>query len=234
MAKPRIAVVGAGIAGLSTDNLLIRSTYKPLVTILADKFSPNTTTDVAGGVIWPVQGNISSSDARQQIWTRITFQYFYSLFSSPLAGRLNISLIPAYEMFDERKLEDPWWKDCVLGFRHVEAKEMELLHYPVDKTCWSFNTLILPGGPFLSWQMEELKAKGGTVVRKILKSLKEIDGDYDIIVNCTGLGSRELVNDNQMYPVRGHTILVKAQSMHFVILKTIQLLMFYHELMKCF
>ena len=205
----RIAVVGAGIAGLSTAHLLIQSPYKPLVTILADKFSPNTTTDLAGAIIWPLEGNIGSSDTRREGWIRLTFQHLYSLFSSPLAGRLDISLIPTYDIFDGKR-EDPWWKDCVLGFRHVEESELETLHYPTGKSCWSFSTLIMPCGPFLAWQMEQFKAKGGRVMERSLESLQEIDGQYDIIVNCTGLGSRELVNDNQLYPVRGQTIVVKA------------------------
>ena len=209
MIKPRIAVVGAGIAGLSTANLLVQSHYKPLVSLLADKFSPNTTTDLAGAIIWPLEGSLGSTDARRERWVRITFQYWYSLFSSPLAQRLDISLIPTYEVFDGKR-ECPWWKDFVLGFRHVGASEMETLHYPMDKSCWSFNTLILPCGPFLSWQMEQFKASGGKVVHKRLKSLQEIDSQYDIIVNCTGLGSRDLVDDNQMYPVRGQGIIVKA------------------------
>ena len=207
--RARIAVLGAGISGLSTANVLLQSPYKPLVTLLADKFSPNTTTDLAGAIIWPVESNIGSSDTRKQGWTKVTFQYLYSLFSSPLSGRLNISLIPTYEIFDGKR-EDPWWKDCVLGFRHVGTSEMETLHYPADKSCWSFSTLIMPCGPFLAWQMEQFQGNGGKIIQKRLKSLQEIDSQYDIIVNCIGLGSRELVNDNQMYPVRGQIIVVKA------------------------
>ena len=209
MTRPRIAVIGAGISGLSTANLLSQSPYKPIVTLLADKFSPNTTTDLAAAIIWPVEGNIGSSDTRKQEWAKVTFRYLYDLFSSPLSAGLNISLIPVYRMFDANR-EDPWWKDCVLGFRHVEASEIALLHYPMTSTCWSFNTLIMQCGPFLSWQMEQFRANGGNVMEKRLRSLEEIDGQYDIVVNCTGLGSRELVNDDQMYPVRGQTIIVKA------------------------
>ena len=87
---------------------------------------------------------------------------------------------------------------------------MKALHYPVGKKCWSYSTLILPCQKFLSWQLEQFRDKGGIIIQKRLNSLKEIDGNYDIIVNCTGLGSRELVNDQQVYPVRGQTIIVKA------------------------
>ena len=33
-------------------------------------------------------------------------------------------------------------------------------------------------------------------------------GLYDVVVNCTGLGSRELLNDTNVYPTRGHLIRV--------------------------
>ena len=209
MGRPRVAVIGAGIIGLPTAVLLTEVFSKPEVTLISEKFSPDTTSDVSGAIIWPADdSNIGSADPRRQEWTRITFQYLYECFSSQLAKKLDISLVLTYEIFDGHR-EDPWWKDFVLGFRHVKEEEMKTLHYPA-RQCWAFSTLVMPCRKFLSWQMEQFKAKGGIVVQKRLKSLQEIDGDYDIIINCTGLGSSELVNDHQMYPVRGQCIIVKA------------------------
>lgn len=31
-------------------------------------------------------------------------------------------------------------------------------------------------------------------------------GDYDLVVNCAGLGSRDLVEDRSMKPVKGQTV----------------------------
>ena len=36
-------------------------------------------------------------------------------------------------------------------------------------------------------------------------------GQYDIVINCTGLGSRELMNDTQLVPNRGHLVSVSVQ-----------------------
>ena len=33
-------------------------------------------------------------------------------------------------------------------------------------------------------------------------------GQYDIVVNCTGFRSRDLVGDKSVYPVRGHLVRV--------------------------
>ena len=210
MGKPRIVVIGAGIIGLPTAVLLTDILCKPEVTLITEDFSPYTTSDISAAIIWPADdSNIGSADARRLEWTRVTFKYLYDCFTSPLAGKLNISLNATYEVFEGDR-EDPWWKDHVLGFRHVSKDEMKLLHYPDDTKCWSYSTLIMPCDKYLSWQLEQFKTKGGRVVQRRVKSLQEIDGQYDIIVNCTGLGSKELANDNQMYPVRGQGIIVKA------------------------
>ncbi len=48
---PRIAVVGAGVIGLSVGLCLLETYKKQLdVTIVAEKFSPDTTSDHAGAI----------------------------------------------------------------------------------------------------------------------------------------------------------------------------------------
>ena len=209
--RPRIAVIGAGITGLPTAVMLTKILYKPEVTLIAEEFSPHITSDIAGAIIRPVVDNneVGSRDSRRDQWTKVTFQHLYSLFSSPLAKTLDISLVSVYDVYEGER-EDPWWKDYVLGFRHVGEEEMRVLQYPAGKNCWAYSTFTMISGSYLTWQMEQFKANGGVVVQRRLESLKEIDGTYDIIVNCTGLGSRQLVNDPEVYPVRGQAIVVKA------------------------
>ena len=209
--RPRIAVIGAGIIGLPTAVMLTKIFYKPEVTLIAEEFSPHITSDIAGAIIRPVVDNnkVGSCDSRRDEWTKVTFQHLYSLFSSPLAKTLDISLVSAYDVYEGER-QDPWWKDYVLGFRHVGEEEMKVLQYPTGKNCWAYSTFMMISGSYLTWQMEQFKANGGVVVQRRLESLEEIDGVYDIIVNCTGLGSRQLVNDPEVYPVRGQAIVVKA------------------------
>ena len=38
----------------------------------------------------------------------------------------------------------------------------------------------------------------------------QLSGHYDIVVNCTGLGARDLVKDTQVFPARGHMLQVEA------------------------
>jgi len=60
--------------------------------------------------------------------------------------------------------------------------------------------------------MRRFARNGGAVVRKRITDLDAFvaDSEYDVIVNCSGLGSRTLLKDNDMYAVRGQVSRVKA------------------------
>lgn len=53
MRSVRVAVVGAGVVGLSTAVCVAEALPFCSVTVLADKFSPDTTSDGAAGVLSP-------------------------------------------------------------------------------------------------------------------------------------------------------------------------------------
>lgn len=53
MAAPKVAVIGAGVVGLSTALCIVETCPSCSVTVLSDQFSPNTTSNVAAGVLIP-------------------------------------------------------------------------------------------------------------------------------------------------------------------------------------
>ena len=50
---------------------------------------------------------------------------------------------------------------------------------------------------------------GETFQTRKVTSLMDLSG-YDIIVNCTGLGSRDLAGDEDLYPVKGQVVAIEA------------------------
>ncbi|WP_353947276.1 FAD-dependent oxidoreductase [Streptomyces sp. HUAS MG91] len=61
----------------------------------------------------------------------------------------------------------------------------------------------------LSWLRSELAASGVEVERREVRSLEEAAEAAGVVVNCTGLGARELVPDPSLRPVRGQLVVVE-------------------------
>ena len=216
----RVAIVGAGVIGLSSAyHLVTKFKNAVTVTVIAEEFTPNTTSDKAGGFIQPVDFNNASHDAnkteelRIQQWTVDTFNHLHSLYKSKIAAAIHLCLVSGYKFVDT-STQLPWRKNLVLGFRSFSATSPELKMLNItqpyrSKTVWAFSTYILDCRHYLPWLMNEFLKNGGTVEQRRLSSLDELQ-NYDVIINCSGLGAVELVGDSEVYPVRGQTVLVRA------------------------
>jgi D-amino-acid oxidase len=60
---------------------------------------------------------------------------------------------------------------------------------------------------YLKYLMDRFSAAGGSVQRRTLSSLDEVDAR--VVVNCVGLGARDLVDDASMEPIRGQVVRVR-------------------------
>ena len=76
-------------------------------------------------------------------------------------------------------------------------------------TVYGFNMYILNCRRYLPWLMERFTKAGGITEQRKVDSLDELSS-YDLVINCTSLGSATLVNDKELYPVKGDVVLVEA------------------------
>lgn len=74
----------------------------------------------------------------------------------------------------------------------------------------------------LAYFLRRFKNAGGIVRHQKINSFREIGGlgvEFDMVVNCTGLGAAALVVDERdLYPVRGQVTRVKAPWLYQVVL----------------
>lgn len=56
--------------------------------------------------------------------------------------------------------------------------------------------------------MRKFEHMGGNIVQRKIDAFSELDGKYDVVVNCTGLGAKYLCGDHKLVPLRGQTIKV--------------------------
>lgn len=50
--------------------------------------------------------------------------------------------------------------------------------------------------------MRRFESAGGKVFQRRVDSFSDLIQDYDLIINCTGLGAKNLANDQKMKPIR--------------------------------
>jgi len=97
---------------------------------------------------------------------------------------------------------------------HVHSQE-ELK--PYAKHAVSFTTLTMDTSAYLAKLVKIFLSLGGTIHRARITSLQDatrfvLPQTPRAIVNCTGLGSRELLDvmDDKLYPIRGQVVVLNA------------------------
>lgn len=146
-------------------------------------------------------------------WGKETFDHYMSIYFSPEAPAAGVLYTSAYEMY-RHPTPDPEWKDVVPSFRHLTEKELAALDPTGQHTCGiAYDTIIAEGRLYMGWLLQRLERHGAVVERRRVERLSTDSADlaaYDAVVNCAGLGARELAADASMQAIRGHVLRVKA------------------------
>ena len=65
---------------------------------------------------------------------------------------------------------------------------------------------------FLPYLIKEFSDLGGQFITQKVNSLKELK-DFDVVVNCSGSGARDLVKDKALQPLRGQVLFCNNVSL---------------------
>ena len=219
-----VLVIGAGVSGLTSALCLVQKGLQAIV--VADQFAPHITS-VAAGALWEWPPAVCGhhhdqvSLERSKSWCQKSYQIFAELSLDPATG---VFLRPVTFYF-EQPIEEIGWrrakmdelKSKVRGFRRNPGLIAENSINPALglRDAYTHLAPMVDTDVYMEWLLREARRSGCRIVeRKITGVLRDqaaaLQRQYgvDAIVNCSGLGARELAEPS-VHPLRGALIRVR-------------------------
>jgi D-amino-acid oxidase len=185
-----VVVLGAGVIGLTTAITLAEQGRRVLVRTAEP---PGATTSAAAGALWgPWQ---ATPHNRVLAWARHTLDALTALAGEPGTG---VRMASGKDI-STRHHQPPDWFDLLPDTRPCTVDEL-----PSGYTHGVHYTAPLVDMPVhLDYLARRLRAANGKIEIKPVATLDEATVLAPIVLNCTGLGARTLVEDTTLRPIRG-------------------------------
>ena len=197
----RVTVVGSGIIGLSTAIAFQESGFE--VRLLAKEKWESTLSSKVGAVWFPYA--IEPRD-KSSLWAAAA----YHRYKSEEGIAAGISFIPFLNAYTDEKNEE-WVKELPKGtVRKATQKEL-----PTGmKKAFVAEVPLAEPPLYLPYLFEKFLSNGGTFEEKTISKLSEL-ADLDVrVINCTGLGAKEICQDEDLHPMRGQILRAEKLNVH--------------------
>ena len=200
-----VAVVGSGVMGLSTARLVQEAGFP--VTIYTAALPPDTTSNIAGGQIHPFSVFREGLEPPGFL-TQFTraLDYSWRRFQIMVGEDYGVRWLPTYVEADspDHKLLET--------FPPVNRMLRPAEHPLPWASVLRYDTMYVETGRYLRQMIRDVQIAGGRIeVRKFATPADIAALPESIVFNCTGLGSRELFNDQDLHPARGQLAILEPQ-----------------------
>ncbi len=189
-----VGIIGAGVSGLTTAWLLARRGIK--VMIYADKFSPDTTSNIAGAIILTNPNYRSGENAD----------------IGPSDDVINADALAGFAPF---LTEQRYGVYCIDHIQMRPLRQDSQSPYETflgRRVTDKYRTIMVDPNYYLAALMQDLSEMGVKFWTKKLTALQGLaELPHPSLVNCSGLGAGILFGDENMFPIRGQLTLLKPQ-----------------------
>ena len=189
-------VIGCGVTGLSTAIRLQEADLG--VQIWTATLPQDSTSSVAAATWYPYK---AYPEDKVLDWGSRTYEVFEELAQNPESG---VYMREGIELWHEPAPE-PWWGSAVPSLRRCTSDELP----PGYRDGYAFAQPVIEMPIYLRYLLERFTSAGRLVKQLVVNSLEEATRVARTVLNCTGLGARELVGDVRMTPIRGQIVRVR-------------------------
>jgi D-amino-acid oxidase len=226
MSAKSVAIVGAGVSGLTCGVVFAERDYR--TAIFAKETGRQTTSGAAAAVWFPYH----VEQAERVIPLALeTYQVLLDLARFPESG---VSIIESQQFLRTGEIEIPDWA-IPLGAQPLpivipsEVEGSRCAGFKVsprdpstppayagsaqDDHCFasgfSLSVPLMDTTIYLDYLAARFRKAGGEIHANVrFEKLEDVDTKFDLVINCAGIGARELVHDLDLEPHRGQVAIV--------------------------
>jgi D-amino-acid oxidase len=207
MARPNAIVVGCGVSGLTCAHELARAGFS--VEIWTRELPQRTTSSVAGAIWYPFK---VAPKERVAQWASESYAAFERLARDPASG---VTMCTGVELLPHGTHDEAAeYRACARNLRELARAEL-----PAGfARGFELDVPVVEMPLYLRWLESTVRAAGVRIVERTLVSLAPALDAAPLVVNCTALGSRELLGDRELRPIRGQLVRVERGSVERFVL----------------
>ena len=203
-----VAIIGAGVSGLTCGVVFAEHGYR--TAIFAEETGQQTTSGAAAALWFPYD----AEPAEKVIPLALqTFRVLVDLTRVPASG---VSIIELRQFSRSQETQIPDWA-IPLGAEPVIPSSPSVVSSEVEtsleslKSGFSLRVPLMDTTIYLDYLAARFRKTGGEINANVrFQQLEDVDQQFGLVINCAGIGARELVHDVDLEPHRGQVAIVPS------------------------
>jgi D-amino-acid oxidase len=212
----RVAIVGAGVSGLTCGVLFAERGFR--AAIFAEQIGQQTTSGAAAALWFPYDAEPADKVIP---WALTTYKVLVDLAAREKRSgdirkldRLKrsscesgVSMIELRQYCRAGEISIPdWARPFVIS---TEVEKSLNISGSVFSSGFSLNVPLMDTTIYLDYLANRFQKAGGSINSDVhFAKLEEVDPEFDLVINCAGIGASELVHDVDLEPHRGQVAIV--------------------------
>jgi D-amino-acid oxidase len=202
--KQRIAVIGAGVSGLTCGVIFAERGFR--TAIFAEETGQTTTSAAAGALWFPYDAEPAD---KVIAWALQTYKVLVDLSRD---WRTGVSMIELRQFSRTGQIQIPSWAYSLGG--SVISTPLSVIPSGVEESReftsgFTMTVPLMDTTIYLDYLANRFQKAGGTINGNVrFENLEDIDPKFDLVINCSGIGARSLIHDADLEPHRGQVAIV--------------------------
>jgi len=190
-----IAIIGAGVSGVTCGVVFAERGFR--TAIFAERIGQRTTSGAAAALWFPYDAQPADKVIP---WALATYKVLVDLTKDPRSG---VSMIELRQYCRTGQIQIPDWAAPFVISTEVEKS------LTVFSSGFSINVPLMDTTIYLDYLADRFQKTGGLINAKVrFEKLEDVEPQFDLLINCAGIGARELVRDLDLEPHRGQVAIV--------------------------